>query len=287
MSRSRSRGGTFEADVYAEGNVRLTGRTEPPRNQFRTRIRSAKGVQVTHYQASGITQLKAWSARTSDPGAMRNCFVRGGKVSCGDSTNAPSATGSGGEPARDAGARNRDRAGRAQATPLPDPPLLEPVPEEPRAERDTQVRKANLIPSSLVQTRARCHPAGRDPPAAPATPPTASPASPPGDGEPPIIDLPPIEGAKDVEVPNLRNQEDVPRVQPLPGCNGRPARTPVRAEEKGPKKKPAPGHGPASAGSRSASRQSGLAAAGRWICKAFPCNPTVRGSSSSVEAFTS
>lgn len=70
--------------------------------------------------------------------------------------------------------------------------------------------------------------------------PTAPPLTSQPVDEPPVIDLPPIEGAQDVEVPNLRNPEDVPRVEPLPGPREDQPAPPVNADDVGPKRRAAP-----------------------------------------------
>ena len=58
----------------------------------------------------------------------------------------------------------------------------------------------------------------------------AAPAPGQADG-PPRIDLPPIEGEKDVVVPNLSNPDDIPRTEPLPGPREDQPAPPLRREE--------------------------------------------------------
>src|SRR5271166_1770616 len=126
---------------------------------------------------------------------------------------------------------------RPTAPPLPAPPPLEPVPDEPQPKRDSQVQRAGLVAGGLIETQAQEPVGGQEKPAVPPAAPAVS--QPPAGGDRPVIDLPPIEGAQDVEVPNLRNNEDVPRVQPLPGATEDQPAPPVRADQKEPKKKPA------------------------------------------------
>ncbi|MGC8640606.1 MAG: hypothetical protein ACP5XB_12090, partial [Isosphaeraceae bacterium] len=227
-------GKVFEAEVYAEGNVRLAGRTDAPRAEFRARIRSAKGVQLSPYEAQGITQLK-------EPPRGLLILERSGLAS---SEQAQAASGSRQVPRRQrqplatsaptaAEADPRAVPDRPDVSPLPAPPDLEPVPEKPAPKRDPQIERAVLVPASLVETQTQPPAGGQTRPAAP--PATAQPAD-----EPPMIDLPPIEGAQDVEVPNLGNHEDVPRAQPLPGATEDQPAPPIREDETKPKKKPAP-----------------------------------------------
>ena len=116
----------------------------------------------------------------------------------------------------------------ASATPLPAPPVLEPVPVIAPPRRDPQLSRAGLEDKPLIETRAQAPRGAQSTAPTPVAPPSATP---PASGDVPEVDLPPIDGARDVEVPNLINPDDVPRAQALPGAAADEPAPPLRPAE--------------------------------------------------------
>ena len=232
----------FQAEVYAEGNVRITGQEEAPRNEYRATLRTARQVQVSPYQASGLTQLK------EPPRGLlileRSGFAR----------SEPAQTPAQAAPAPNCKHARCDRPRDRASCPIDSRLRLCPIPRPWSPSRSSpspsEIHRSSG-PGSTAKTWSRPRP--RSPPEArPGQPRRGAPAAsqPADSGEPPNIDLPPIEGAQDVEVPNLRNPEDVPRTQPLPGATedqpappARPNRAGTEAKSRGPSP-----HGAAPAG---------------------------------------
>ena len=79
--------------------------------------------------------------------------------------------------------------------------------------KDPQVQLAQLVRRQPADAQAPAADQTAQAVPAPAPVPSLRPAQ---DPEPPIVDLPPIDGAPEVVVPNLDNPEDVPRAAPLP-----------------------------------------------------------------------
>ena len=48
----------YQAEIYAEGEVRVSGQAGPPRPQVRTVLRTRKQVQLRAYRENGLTQWK-------------------------------------------------------------------------------------------------------------------------------------------------------------------------------------------------------------------------------------
>ena len=48
----------YQAEIYAEGEVRISGQGGPPRPQVRTVLRTRKQVQLRAYRENGLTQWK-------------------------------------------------------------------------------------------------------------------------------------------------------------------------------------------------------------------------------------
>ncbi|MGA2702133.1 MAG: hypothetical protein ABSH35_13685 [Isosphaeraceae bacterium] len=268
----------YQAEIYAEGEVRISGQGGPPRPQARTVLRTRKQVQLRAYKDNGFTQ---WKEPPRDLLILR----RSGFVLPEPATARPELAAARSEPAA---ARSEPAAARsepaiaqpepattqpepaaapeaqilASATPRsasqvetvavadsvpssataetatvlppPDLPPLEPVPPPMSPRKDPELQLAQFERKDPVVTQVPgTGPARPDAPAE--VPPTASP---PADGtELPSVDLPPIEGRNEVEVPNLANPEDVPRSQPLPGTGDQPA-APLRRAEPGRGRKP-------------------------------------------------
>ncbi len=107
-------------------------------------------------------------------------------------------------------------AGAPSATSsLPD---LEPVPTAVPPRKDPQVQLAQLVRRRPADAQAPAADQTAQAAPAPAPVPSLRPAQEP---EPPVVDLPPIDGAPEVVVPNLDNpdDDDVPRAAPLPGAH--------------------------------------------------------------------
>ena len=51
-------GKSFQADIYAEGDVRITGRETAPKLQHRAVLRTAKQIQLSPYKPTGLTAFK-------------------------------------------------------------------------------------------------------------------------------------------------------------------------------------------------------------------------------------
>ena len=244
----------YQAEIYAEGEVRISGEGGPPRPQVRTVLRTRKQVQLRAYNENGFTQ---WKEPPRDLLILR----RSGFVLPEPATTRP-------EPATTRRSRrlhNRNRrllrggdpgichtpsasqvetvagAGSVAPTAAAARPKRPPTCSRRLCRRwspcSRQSRRGRILGSSLAQFDARtlwslrfreqARPGLNTPGEVPPT------ASPPADGaELPSVDLPPIEGAKEVEVPNLTNPEDVPRSQPLPGTGDQPA-APLRSSGPG------------------------------------------------------
>ena len=120
------------------------------------------------------------------------------------------------------------RRKRLRLIPWRRPMTGNPVPRTPRRaigatgphQRDPMVQRARIAGDPLIPVR-RC-PAGERPTADPQVQPARAPQVPAGGAQPPDIDLPPIEGAPEVQVPKLPpNPEDLPpNLQPLPAPDG-------------------------------------------------------------------
>ncbi len=46
----------YQAEIYAEGEVRVSGQAQPPRSRLRTVLRTRKQVQLNSYSRNGLTQ---------------------------------------------------------------------------------------------------------------------------------------------------------------------------------------------------------------------------------------
>ena len=251
----------YQAEIYAEGEVRISGQGGPPRPQVRTVLRTRKQVQLRAYRENGLTQwkepprdlliLRRSGFVLPEPAATRSKPATArpepaaapselaavpqaqilASATPGSASRVETVTVAESVPAAAAAA-----AETATAPQPPDLPPLEPVPPPSSPRKDPQLQLAQFERKDPVVTQVPG--TGQAMPDAPGeAPPTASP---PADGaELPSVDLPPIEGAKEkeVEVPNLTNPEDVPRSQPLPGPGDQPA-APIRRADPGRGQKP-------------------------------------------------
>ena len=298
----------YQAEIYAEGAVRISGQGGPPRPQVRTVLRTRKQVQLRAYRENGLTQWKepprdllilrrsgfvlpepaatrskpatarpepaaAPSELAAAPAAVPQAQILA-SATPGSASRVETVTVAESVPAAAA-------AETATAPQPPDLPPLEPVPPPRSPRKDPQLQLAQFERKDPVVTQVPG--TGQAMPDAPdEAPPTASP---PADGaELPSGDLPPIEGAneKEVEVPNLTNPEDVPRSQPLPGPGDQPA-APIRRAEPGRGKNQKPPlplrpPRPRSCRGRDASPGSSRAAAASPMSRFFPSSPTEHAS---------
>ena len=242
----------YQADIYAEGEVRVSAQGGPPRPRLRTVLRTRKQVQLRDYHGNGPRQWKEPprdllivrrsgfvlpEPAEAEPAAAPRSKPAGAQVSGMPASATPlAATQVATPPVTESVPSTSAAAETLNALPPPELPPLEPVPQPTAPRKDPELQ--------LAQFERKVSVASQDPetaqarPDAPAeAPPTASPSA---DGaEPPSVDLPPIEGPRDkeVEVPNLTNPEDVPRSQPLPGLDDQPA-APGRRTDPGQGQKP-------------------------------------------------
>ena len=245
----------YQAEIYAEGEVRISGQGGPPRPQVRTVLRTRKQVLLRAYRENGLTQ---WKEPPLDLLILRRSGFVSPEPAPTRSKPAPARPEPAAAPSKLAaapaavpqaqllasatpGSASRVEtvtvaesvpaaaAETAAALQPPDLPPLEPVPPPSSPKKDPQFQLVQFERKDPVATQVPG--TGQAMPDAPGeAPPTAAP---PADGaELPSVDLPPIEGAKEkeVEVPNLTNPEDVPRSQPLPGPGDQPAAPIQRAD---------------------------------------------------------
>ncbi len=207
----------FQTEVYAEGDVRSTTDQAATRKQGRITLRTSQEVRVRPYESSGLVQL-------SSPPKGLAIVSRAGFPATAKAPASPSAV------------HSNDLAPRL-------------LPQEVVAQaRQTVVHPTTGADSqevSVIEAQAVVSTQDDDDPLTPA--PTPQPRRDPavrrvqaGGGNtsaepdaPPDIELPPIEGASEVEVPNLRNNEDLPapRLEPLPGDQETEPAPPMRTEE--------------------------------------------------------
>ena len=155
------------------------GAAQPPRELPSRGAHDPEGRPVVRLPEEWQRAAAGTARRTEDPRAVRPQAGRAG----------------GGPPSAEV--TSPAIAAGAASPPLPE---LEPVPERPPARRDPELKPARFVRQDPPQARE---------PAPEVDPPVAAPAPGQADG-PPRIDLPPIEGEKDVVVPNLSNPDDVP-----------------------------------------------------------------------------
>jgi len=242
----------YVLDVYAEGKVRVSGAAVPLERQ-RATYQTSSEVRVSPYQQSGVARLTGspWQyeiVRRSgllpeeavgrgqanggkQPVAKRDARSRpapaAGQFSA---TEAPTRASASGGPSVDRSQSVPVTASAAQPeTELPALPIglaLEPVPaaalpsDGGKPKVDPMVRRVQFTTTSTVRP-------------APDPDVVATAAQAPGDRDRPSVDLPPIEGEPEVQVPNLSpNRDDLPpSIEPLPegAMNPPPPRGPPGA----------------------------------------------------------
>jgi len=275
----------YQADVYAEGDIRLSGPDRSLRSTHRTFFRTATQVQLRAYRRSGYAQLNSppLGLKILDRAAFQSSETARARVKGQDSASLASAeTDPRAVPDLQAVPDPRvvpnpqavhdfqavpdlqavpDQyvvpatipvsapvsSPAAEAISLPGLPPLQPVPASPWPRQDPEVQPARIEPpdatasqpsssssepAPLVPTQARVASPATSEPLAPLVPTQARVASPatPDENQPPSVDLPPIDGAQEVEVPNLANPDDVPRSVPLPGSSSDRPAGPIRSD---------------------------------------------------------
>ncbi len=230
----------LQVEVYAQGQVRVNGDEGPPRAGHHGAFRTSE-VQLKCYQPSGPTTPKVppWqlqiirrsgfrvptpAAGIQKPTQDEGVAVKGSKTAVDRSPVGPAPSvrmqspvaasdqppASGVSAAGGTGARmDADRSAMPKLDPMVQPAQFvgKPAPNLPTTGRSSPVSDPQVQQTS---------------------------AQPPGTaGQPPRVDLPPVEGAPEVQVPNLSpkpgsappavspNPDDVPpSIQPLPGTDG-------------------------------------------------------------------
>ncbi|MGO9468841.1 MAG: hypothetical protein ACLQVF_32335 [Isosphaeraceae bacterium] len=200
----------YVVDLYSEGKVQLSAAAEP-RARHRATFETSHEVRVSPYQESGLARL---------PGSPWQYEIvrRSGLVPL------PEQVATAGAPAQ----------APADSATKPDPPQSMAIPASaapPYSERSTPPAVLPIEPAPAAAQPG----AGGDPKLDPmvrpvqytttsTVRPTPDPnvvqtvAQAPGNGDRPAVDLPPIEGEPEVQVPNLSpNREDLPpSLEPLP-----------------------------------------------------------------------
>ncbi|WP_246196127.1 LPS-assembly protein LptD [Aquisphaera giovannonii] len=204
-----------QIDIYAEGDVRITGQDRAPAPSFRTSVRTAREVRLNPYRPAGLQVVKGPPRGLA---ILDRCGFAGGV----QSRPAAAATPASVAPRQD---RQVQRAA-AQADPPQSASRAVPAPEPlpPPAAEVVETQATGAAPGSGTRPSAAPDPAA-EPDAA-----MAEPAQPPPASEP-DVDLPPIEGSQEFEVPDLNKPDGrVPQVQPLPGPSGDEPAPSIRGE---------------------------------------------------------
>ncbi|APW63035.1 hypothetical protein [Paludisphaera borealis] len=206
----------YQAEVYAEGEVRLTSDHDTPRKQGRLTLRTVHDVKMTPYDAAGLKQL---------PGPPQGLAI---VARCGfpDKVEAPA------KPARVDDAPGELPADLVAAMSAVDT-------RKPTRDGD---RRQDLVEAqaTIADTVAEPSPTADQP--KPRRDPAVNRAQAPGQSGPPDIDLPPIEGenepapeplpADEPQAPKARNNEDIaPQLEALPGEVDTEPAPPIRPDE--------------------------------------------------------
>jgi hypothetical protein len=206
---STTRNKISRVEVYAEGEVRLTSDMAASRAAHHA-VFETSHVQLQCYNRSGVTTPKTspWNMAIVHRSGFRSPAQQSGDMRAQGRAASPA---------------------RAITGPVgsPVPPRADPMVRPAQYVR--QVPQASAGPVAVQGTTAPAVDAQVAPARAPQVP-----------GDAPIVDLPPIEGATEVQVPNLApNRDDLPpNIQPLPDPDGS---LPVPAV---PGNRPAPGASP-------------------------------------------
>jgi hypothetical protein len=253
-----------QVEIYAEGQVRIAGDDNPPRSSFHTVFRATE-VRLQSYDASGPTRLMNAPAQlpiirrsgflAPKPASPRTQAAEPGLATAPTPDHRPIVA-TRAIISNDSSAQTVDvnRLAMSNDAPAgkagPGDLKLEPAPK-----LDPMVERAQFSRPSEAQATEREG-------AAPATDLEVRPAMTqqvPGGAQPPVIDLPPIEGAPpEVQVPKLpSNREDLPpNIQPLPETEGPvsvpalPGTSPGRDGARGERRPPPPPIAPFMPGSQ-------------------------------------
>jgi hypothetical protein len=215
-------------EVYAEGAVRITAGDGTPKTSARLVFQTAE-LRLKCYERSGPTTAK-------DPPWQLQIVRRSGFPVPQPAVAAPKPAGTSAA-ARQVSPVVAKQAPASQApSTLSQPRAAGADQPSPRAPASPAGRSARTNRSAAPKLDPMVQPAQFVAIPVPAATPVATatalqdaqvqraqaPQPPRAGGRPPAVDLPPIEGAPDVEVPNLSpNREDLPpNIQPLPGAEG-------------------------------------------------------------------
>jgi hypothetical protein len=216
-----------QLDVYAEGQVRIQGDNDLPRSAFRTVFRSVE-VSLKCYDPAGVAALKTAPSRlpiiqrsgflAPKPAAVKPPEAQPDFLSAPLNTSPPVI-------ATQAIVPNAQGSPKADVYPL----AISSAPRDYRAgsgwAQSPPVPKLDPMVQQVQLVAAPATGAATGDGAAPANDPdvhVVRAPQVPGGAQPPEIDLPPIEGAPEVQVPKLPiNRDDVPPdIAPLPGGEG-------------------------------------------------------------------
>jgi hypothetical protein len=223
----------LRVDYYAEGDVRLFSSNHATWPSYRSVFRTSE-VKLKCYGATGpqtasvppwglavvrrsglLAQKPIQPARPAAPGELVTAPAPGSPQRYSRGPAQATASGVGALVATQAVAPSNTPAAKA----APRVPAAAPKPPQPIvAERDPMIARTQNVPSAAIGVSV---PAVVKPSADPMV--QQARAQVPGAGvQPPEVDLPPIEGAPGVQVPNLApNREDLPpNLQPLPTPDG-------------------------------------------------------------------
>ncbi len=188
-----------QLEVYAEGQVRFTGDLGQLRSQYRAVFRAAE-IHLRCYDRSAPIEAKA---------PPRNLAIMGRSGLLRPALASPVM-----QPQT---ATRPQQAALTTATTTPASPAPDAAPSLAHPKRDPVVQPTEFVRMAAPDdTAGDLAPAPTDAQVAQARAPRRR-----GPAQPPIIDLPPIEGAPEVQVPNLRpNPDDLPPdLAPLPGAD--------------------------------------------------------------------
>jgi hypothetical protein len=217
-----------QVDVYAEGQVRIAGTDAPPRAGYQVIFRTAE-VRLKCYGPAGVTTPSEppWQLQI----VRRSGFLtpERGETKAKRASAMPAAEKArskvedrvqAGSESNNAERRSTLRPVRPSETELSSADSAGAGPDRRAVPKiDPMVQPAQLAADFNTGPASRRMPSRTEDPQVELTRAQQPPR--PG-GQPPIVDLPPIEGAPDVEVPNLSpNRDDLPpNIQPLPGTEG-------------------------------------------------------------------
>ena len=206
-------------EVYAEGEVRVEGDDKQPRSAFRAVFRTGE-VRLLCYDPAGATALKK-------PPAQLAIIRRSGFLAPRSGSVTKAATEPGSVSAPPQGALPVVATQAIVSNPA-GPQSLDAYPLASSTSGAAQPQPTPTLDAVIERVQVSGAPAALAAAEVGAAPSTdqevtqATAAQVPGGAQGPVIDLPPIEGAPEVQVPKLpSNREDLPpNIEPLPGADG-------------------------------------------------------------------